>query len=195
MFHLLADGGGVVLVVLFLLPCASNNTAAAAPTSLGTAAIHSGTAGLPSSFSPPVLGWMSWEVFRCDTNCTLDPTRCIREQLYTQMTDALVSGGFHQAGYHQVSIDDCWQQNPRATSGLLLPNAARFGSSLKSLSDYMHRKNVRLGIYTDAGIMTCMGYPGSQGHETQDARTFAGWGVDYIKMGEAETHTSDTSSC
>eukprot|EP01052_Picozoa_sp_SAG31_P046951 SAG31_NODE_9186_length_1319_cov_2.740164_1_plen_119_part_00 len=118
MFHLLTGGGMVVLVVLLLPDCAS--TAAAAPTSLGTAAIHSST-----SFSPPVLGWMSWEVFRCDINCTLDPTRCIREQLYTQMTDALVSGGFHQAGYHQVSIDDCWQHNPRAASGLLRPNAAR----------------------------------------------------------------------
>jgi hypothetical protein len=139
---------------------------------------------IPSSppFSPPTMGWMSWEVFRCDINCTLDPARCIREQLYTQMTDALADGGFLAAGYDQVSIDDCWQHNPRAVNGLLQPNGARFGSSLKPLADYMHTKGVRLGIYTDAGVMTCMGYPGSQGYETQDAKTFAGWGVDYIKM-------------
>ncbi|HZB69537.1 MAG TPA: glycoside hydrolase family 27 protein, partial [Sphingomicrobium sp.] len=33
----------------------------------------------------------------------------------------------------------------------------------------------------DAGRLTCGGRPGSQGHEYQDALTYARWGVDYLK--------------
>lgn len=36
---------------------------------------------------------------------------------------------------------------------------------------------MRLGMYTDAGLLTCARYPGSLGHEEQDAATFARWGV------------------
>ena len=45
----------------------------------------------------------------------------------------------------------------------------------------MHGKGLKLGIYGDAGTKTCAGYPGSLGHEAIDARTWAGWGVDYLK--------------
>lgn len=32
-----------------------------------------------------------------------------------------------------------------------------------------------------AGETTCAGYPASLGHESLDAETWAGWGIDYLK--------------
>nr|GFB85248.1 alpha-galactosidase [Tanacetum cinerariifolium] len=50
------------------------------------------------------------------------------------------------------------------------------------LADYVHGKGLKLGIYSDAGTQTCSKQmPGSLGHEEQDAKTFASWGVDYLK--------------
>ena len=40
---------------------------------------------------------------------------------------------------------------------------------------------LKLGIYSDAGPLTCAGYPGSRHHEEDDAQTWADWGVDYLK--------------
>ena len=52
---------------------------------------------------------------------------------------------------------------------------------MKALADYVHSKGLKLGIYSSPGPRTCAGYPASYGHEEQDAKTFAGWGVDYLK--------------
>ena len=52
---------------------------------------------------------------------------------------------------------------------------------MKALADYVHGKGLKLGIYSDAGATTCGGRPGSRGHEYQDARTYASWGIDYVK--------------
>ena len=54
---------------------------------------------------------MSWEIFRCETNCTAKPDACINAELYTQMSTALAHGGYLEAGYKTVSIDDCWEAN------------------------------------------------------------------------------------
>ncbi len=45
----------------------------------------------------------------------------------------------------------------------------------------MHSKGLKLGIYSSPGPRTCGEYPGSYGHEAQDAKTFAAWGIDYLK--------------
>ena len=131
----------------------------------------------------PPMGWMSWEVFRCRTDCT-DPQFCVGEINYKQQADALVAGGFRKAGYRTVSIDDCWEQKtpPRDSQGRLAPDPKRFPSGFKALADYMHAKNVSFGIYSDMGTETCGHYPGTQGHEEIDAKTFADWGVDYLKL-------------
>ena len=42
---------------------------------------------------------------------------------------------------------------------------------------YIHGKGLKYGIYSDAGKLTCTKYPGSWGHEKQDAATFAQWGA------------------
>ena len=67
---------------------------------------------------------------------------------------------------------------PTATSS---PTPTRFPSGIKALADYIHSKGLKFGIYTDVGTKTCAGRPGSIGHEYQDARQYAAWGVDYLK--------------
>lgn len=134
----------------------------------------------------PPMGWMSWERFRCNIDCANDPENCISESLYKTMADHIAADGYLEAGYNQVSIDDCWENvNPRRdpTTKELSPDPKRFPSGLKALGDYLHSKGVRFGIYSDEGTSTCGGYPGSEGYEDVDAKTFASWGVDYLKLG------------
>ena len=132
----------------------------------------------------PPMGFMSWERFRCETNCTRFPRHCINEDLYTSMGDALVQHGYAAVGYTQVSIDDCWtnkEQGRDPTTNRLQADPDRFPHGIAWLADYLHGKGLKLGIYSDAGLKTCGGYAGSQYHEYVDAQTFAEWGVDYIK--------------
>lgn len=130
------------------------------------------------------MGWMSWERFRCTIDCAKHPNACINEDLYKTMADHLANDGYLAAGYKTVSIDDCWEQitPPRDSDGKLTPNSTRFPSGFKALGDYMHKKGVSFGIYSDEGTHTCGGKPGSKGYEAIDAQTFADWGVDYLKL-------------
>eukprot|EP00756_Hemistasia_phaeocysticola_P021628 Hpha_TRINITY_DN15785_c1_g1::TRINITY_DN15785_c1_g1_i6::g.39399::m.39399/K01204/NAGA; alpha-N-acetylgalactosaminidase len=126
----------------------------------------------------PPMGWMSWQVFRCGNSHGQ-----INEALYTSQTDALVDGGFLDAGYNAIHIDDCWEQkSPRRVDGKLVADPAKFPHGMKWLGDYMHAKGVKFGTYTDEGDNTCGGYPASNGNEEVDAKTFASWGVDYLKV-------------
>jgi alpha-galactosidase len=101
------------------------------------------------------------------------------------------------AGYRYVVIDDCWQVS-RDNAGTLVADPQRFPHGIKALADYVHSKGLLFGIYTDAGTNTCQGRPGTLGHEVQDARTFAAWGVDYVKedcvMRAAWTRQRSTAS-
>jgi len=118
----------------------------------------------------PPMGWNSWNKFRCDIN----------EDLVKEIADAMAESGMKDAGYEYVVIDDCWQVD-RDENGELVPDPDRFPSGIKALSDYVHSKGLKFGIYSCAGDMTCQNRPGSRGYEFQDARTFAKWGVDYLK--------------
>ena len=133
------------------------------------------------------MGWMSWEIFRCQTNCATHPDSCINAQLYSQMVDKVAADGYLQAGYKTVSIDDCWeaplQRGPKGDpTKPLSGDPKRFPLGMKHLGDYMHSKGVSFGIYSDEGTQTCGGFPGSEGYERLDADTFASWGVDYLKL-------------
>jgi alpha-galactosidase len=118
----------------------------------------------------PPMGWNSWNKFACDVN----------EDLIKGMADAMVSSGMKEAGYEYVVIDDCWQVS-RDASGNIVADAQRFPSGIKAVADYVHSKGLKFGIYSDAGIKTCAGRPGSSGHEYQDALQYAAWDVDYLK--------------
>jgi len=131
----------------------------------------------------PTMGWMSWQVFRCETNCTAHPSGCINEQLYRQTADSMASLGFRDAGYDQISIDDCWEdRRGRDGEGRLMPDPTRFPKGMAALGAYIHSKGLKFGTYSDEGTTTCAGYPASKDHEKADAETFAGWGVDYLKL-------------
>ena len=130
-------------------------------------------------------GWMSWEIFRCDIDCKKDPENCIGEHMYKGQVDALKAGGFVAAGYTGIHMDDCWEEKkPRRdpTTGRLQPNATRFPSGLKALGDYMHANGATFGLYTAESPSTCGGYQASANNEVLDAKSFADWGVDYLKV-------------
>ncbi|XP_044727595.1 alpha-N-acetylgalactosaminidase-like [Chrysoperla carnea] len=130
----------------------------------------------------PPMGWLSWERYRCTIDCKNYPTECISEDLFKRAADLMVSEGFLDAGYEYVIIDDCWLANERDENGRLQPDPERFPSGIKALADYVHKKGLKFGIYEDYGTKTCAGYPGILGHLEIDAKTFADWEVDYVKI-------------
>jgi alpha-galactosidase len=118
----------------------------------------------------PPMGWNSWNHFGCD----------VSDRLIRETADALVASGMRDAGYRYVVIDDCWEL-ARDPSGTLVADSVRFPHGIQALADYVHAQGLKFGIYTDAGRKTCQGRPGTYTHEDEDARTFARWGVDYVK--------------
>ncbi|EDW76064.1 alpha-N-acetylgalactosaminidase [Drosophila tropicalis] len=130
----------------------------------------------------PPMGWLSWERFRCNTDCTNDPDNCISEQLFQTMTDLLVAEGYASVGYEYINVDDCWLERNRSPEGNLVPDRKRFPSGIKALSDYVHSRGLKFGIYEDYGNYTCAGYPGIIGYEKEVALQFAEWDVDYVKL-------------
>ena len=118
----------------------------------------------------PPMGWMTWNMFKGD----------ISEQLIKEIADAMVESGLRDAGYKYVFIDDLWQGG-RDNRNNIIPDPKKFPNGIKALADYVHSKSLKLGIYSDAAQLTCGGCTASYGFEEQDARTFASWGVDYLK--------------
>lgn len=118
----------------------------------------------------PPMGWNSWNALRLDIN----------EDLVREVADVLADEGFEDAGYEYLVIDDGWQI-ARDDAGNIVVDAKKFPSGIKALADYVHSRGLKFGLYSDAGAKTCGGFPGSLGHEYQDARTYAAWGVDYLK--------------
>lgn len=119
----------------------------------------------------PPMGWNSWNKYAC---------KGINEGVVRETADAMASNGMKDAGYQYVIIDDCWQTG-RDAEGNIIVDKEKFPNGIKALADYVHSKGLKFGIYTDAGTETCGGRPGSLGHEYQDARQYAAWGVDYLK--------------
>lgn len=118
----------------------------------------------------PPMGWMTWNLFQGNIN----------EQLIREIADAMVEGGFRDAGYEYIFIDDLWQGG-RDRQNNIIPDPEKFPNGMKALADYVHSKGLKLGIYSDAAQLTCGGWTASLGFEEQDARTFASWGIDYLK--------------
>ena len=151
--------------VLAFLACLHVATSA---TLLAPAASAQTSASLAQT-SP--MGWNSWNKFGCN----------VSDKLIREMADAMVSSGMQAAGYQYVNIDDCWQVS-RDASGTIVADPTRFPAGMKALADYVHSKGLKLGLYTDAGTGTCEKRPGSLNHEDQDAKTYASWGIDYVKI-------------
>ena len=114
------------------------------------------------------MGWNSWNHFH----------RNVDDAAVRAQADAMVSSGMRDAGYIYVNIDDTWQ-GERDAQGNIQANS-RF-PDMKALADYVHSKGLKIGIYSSPGATTCAKFAGSLGHEEQDARTYAAWGMDYLK--------------
>ena len=93
----------------------------------------------------------------------------------------MVSTGLLEKGYEYLVIDDCWSLKERDGNQRLVPDPVKFPHGMKAVADYVHSKGLKFGMYSCAGNLTFPGYPGSFEHEFTDARTFAEWGVDFLK--------------
>jgi hypothetical protein len=140
-----------------------------------SANLRAATAKPQANLAPtPPMGWASWNHFFCDYNA-----QTIRDQ-----ADALVSTGMRDLGYRYVLIQECIAPG-RDAGGELVVDPVRFSHGMKALTNYIHARGLKAGIYTDVGPYTCYSkprYQGSYRHEAQDARTFASWGMDLVEM-------------
>jgi alpha-galactosidase len=118
--------------------------------------------------STPPMGWNSWNKFAGK----------IDDKTVRQIADAMVTSGMKDAGYIYVNIDDTWEAG-RDAQGNIQTNE-KF-PDMKALADYVHGKGLKIGIYSSPGPKTCADFEGSYQHEEQDAKTYAAWGIDYLK--------------
>ncbi len=132
----------------------------------------------------PPMGWNSWNTFGTDIN----------EQLVKDIADKFVELGLKDAGYEYIVLDDGWMAKERDANGNLIADPEKFPSGMKALADYIHSKGLKFGLYNCAGATTCAGYPGSRGHQYQDARTYASWNVDYLKYDWCDTDKLNAES-
>lgn len=130
----------------------------------------------------PPMGWMSWGYYMCGADCEQNPDKCLDEKLILSVADTFYNEGYQEAGFEYIIIDDCWSEHHRDRDGRLVPDRLRFPNGMKYISDYIHSRNLKFGMYTNVADVTCMRYQGSKGHFKVDADTFAQWGVDYIKV-------------
>ncbi|KLO14275.1 glycoside hydrolase [Schizopora paradoxa] len=119
----------------------------------------------------PALGWNTWNAYRCNIN----------ESNVLAAADQFISLGLKDAGYTYVNIDDCWSNHTRDSKGRLVVDNEKFPNGMSHVVDKIHSLGLKAGIYSDAGVMTCAKYPGSLGHEAEDATSFSEWGFDYLK--------------
>jgi alpha-galactosidase len=128
----------------------------------------------------PPMGWNSWYCFFAG----------VTDEMMRAAADAMVSTGMINHGYTYVNIDDGWMVKPGSKDPVLggeprdaagMINTNRNFPDMKALTDYIHSKGLKAGLYTSPGPLTCAGYAGSYQHEEQDARRFAEWGFDFLK--------------
>ncbi|HKB92461.1 MAG TPA: glycoside hydrolase family 27 protein [Opitutaceae bacterium] len=129
----------------------------------------------------PPMGWNTWNTFAGNIN----------ESLVKETAEALVASGMRDAGYKYVVLDDAWLSKERDANGNVVADPVKFPSGMSALGDFLHARGLKFGIYNCAGAQTCAGYPGGRGHEFQDARTYASWGVDYLKYDWCNHGTAD----
>jgi alpha-galactosidase len=144
----------------------------------GTSAVNNGL-GLT-----PQMGFNSWNAFALNIN----------ETVFNESAMALNQTGLAALGYVYLNVDDGWSNKSGRVDGRLQPNMTKFPNGISGLANYAHSLGLKFGIYSDAGELTCGGYPASLGYEEIDAETFAEWGVDYLKYDNCYSPTPENDS-
>ncbi|GJF33631.1 alpha-galactosidase [Kitasatospora sp. NE20-6] len=177
----LAAGGltGAAAATLTVAAGVQIATVAAAPEA---AALENGLARTPQ------MGFNNWNTTGCGSQ--------FDEAMVKGIADIFVSKGLKAAGYTYVNLDDCWALPSRDAAGNLVADPVRFPNGIKAVADYVHSKGLKFGLYSSAGTKTCAdnGFPGGLGHETQDARLWASWGVDYLKYDNCNNTGADAKT-
>ena len=118
------------------------------------------------------MGWNSWNAFGT-TNT---------EALTRAMADRIVELGLDKLGYQYIVLDDgCY--GPSRVDGHLSSDEKMFPNGFMAISDYIHGKGLKFGMYNDIGSRLCSGLEvGACGYEDVDAKDYIGWKIDYIKV-------------
>ena len=103
-----------------------------------------GALSVSAQVETPTMGWSSWNTFAVN----------ISEDIIKGQADAMVSQGLKDVGYQYINIDDGFQYG-RTSAGKVRIHPQRFPHGLKVVSDYIHSKGLKAGIYSDAGDCTC----------------------------------------
>jgi alpha-galactosidase len=146
----------------------------------------------------PPTGWNSWGGQMIH----------VSDAVMRKAADVFVERGLADVGFQYLGIDDCWMRltqemydqrrewtvkkhaaydhiatktiGPiRDQAGNILPNG-KF-PDMKAMTDYIHSKGLKAGIYSSPGVKTCQEWAGSYGHECADADQYAKWGFDLLK--------------
>ena len=123
----------------------------------------------------PPMGWNSWNCW----GLSVDQGKVIAS------AEAFKAKGLLDHGWQYLNIDDGWEivgtsgEPKRDANGDIRTNA-KF-PDMKALGDTLHSLGLKFGIYSSPGPLTCGGYTASYGYEKNDARSYARWGIDYLK--------------
>lgn len=147
--------------------CALKNIGSSKLT-IDTSLVDDFSNGAPSA---PLMGWSSWNTLR----------NHLCEDDIVEMADAMVELGLLDAGYKYVNLDDCWHSSLRDADGKLQGDLETFPSGIEALCKKVNERGFKLGIYSSNGTLTCEDLPASLGNEELDAKTFASWGIEYLK--------------
>uniref|UniRef100_A0A5K3G1X0 Alpha-galactosidase n=1 Tax=Mesocestoides corti TaxID=53468 RepID=A0A5K3G1X0_MESCO len=75
----------------------------------------------------PPMGWLTWQRYRCQTDCKNYPDDCISEDLIVRQAKHLAADGWLAKGYEYIIIDDCWSMKERhPDTEKLVPDPQRF---------------------------------------------------------------------
>eukprot|EP00960_Hanusia_phi_P073955 768125-Hanusia_phi.AAC.1 len=130
----------------------------------------------------PPLGWSSWYGLGKEDGWPQTDERTIKE-----IALAMVATGLRDAGYTILHVDDSWQSTTREAGKGLQADKEKFPNGMKAVANFLHARNLTLGLYTTPGRFSCAGEAGSgqlgsYGFMQEDIDLWIGeWGVGYLK--------------
>lgn len=130
----------------------------------------------------PMMGWLTWNWFAREIS---------HDKIYG-ITEGLVNKGLVDAGYNTVVLDDAWATNQCQKENLTY-DSRKFPRGISGFVEALHGldSRIRVGIYSDAGVMTCENYqPGSYGFEREHIALFDSWGIDMLKYDFCNSETT-----